>query len=84
MPWHQEPTKDVTSCDKLWGVQIRFDPQISEWGNPAGVETSQPMVNQIVIGGEPAELKHLSRRRKRKKFDFLSSGERTGKRPNQG
>ena len=20
MPWHQEPTKDVTSCDKLWGV----------------------------------------------------------------
>ena len=20
MPWHQEPKKDVTSCDKLWGV----------------------------------------------------------------
>ena len=19
MPWHQEPKKDVTSCDKLWG-----------------------------------------------------------------
>ncbi len=18
MPWHQEPTKDVISCDKLW------------------------------------------------------------------
>ena len=54
-------------------------------GNPVGVETVvNLMVNQIVIGGEPAELKHLSRRRKRKKFDFLSSGERTGKRPNQG
>ena len=20
MPWHQEPMKDVISCDKLWGV----------------------------------------------------------------
>ena len=20
MPWHQEPKKDVTSCDKLWGA----------------------------------------------------------------
>ena len=19
MPWHQEPMKDVTSCEKLWG-----------------------------------------------------------------
>ena len=24
MPWHWEPTKDVTSCDKLWlGANIR-------------------------------------------------------------
>ena len=24
MPWHQEPKKDVTSCDKLWvGANIR-------------------------------------------------------------
>ncbi len=35
MPWHQEPTKDVTSCDKLRGEeQISYDPEISEWGNP--------------------------------------------------
>ena len=34
----------------------------------------------IAIQREPGELKHLSTRRKRKKiFDFLSSGERTGK-----
>ena len=33
--------------------------------------------------GKPGELKHLSTRRKRKKFDFLSSGERKGKSPNQ-
>jgi hypothetical protein len=37
----------------------------------------------IVYGGEPGELKHLSNRRKRKKrIDFLSSGERKGKSPN--
>ena len=23
MPWHQEPKKDVTSCDKLWGAAHR-------------------------------------------------------------
>ena len=34
---------------------------------------------------EPGELKHLSTRRKRKKiFDFLSSGERKGKSLNHG
>ena len=38
----------------------------------------------IVMQGEPGELKHLSSRRKRKKvIDFLSSGERKGKSPNQ-
>ena len=38
----------------------------------------------ITYGGEPGELKHLSTRRKRKKFiDFQSSGERNGKRPNR-
>ena len=43
----------------------------------------------IAYGGEPGELKHLSSRRKRKKniserkIDFPSSGERTGKSPNQ-
>ena len=38
----------------------------------------------ITYGREPGELKHLSSRRKRKKiFDFQSSGERNGKSPNQ-
>jgi len=36
MPWHQEPKKDVTSCDKPWGAaHRRYYPRISEWGNPA-------------------------------------------------
>ena len=39
----------------------------------------------IGAGREPGELKHLSSRRKRKKiFDFQSSGERNGKSPNLG
>ena len=39
----------------------------------------------IGIQREPGELKHLSTRRKRKKiFDFLSSGERKGKSLNHG
>ena len=38
----------------------------------------------IAVRGEPGELKHLSTRRKRKKFiDFQSSGERNGKSPNR-
>ena len=27
--------KDVASCDKLGEPQAGFDPEISEWGNPA-------------------------------------------------
>ena len=38
----------------------------------------------IGMQGEPGELKHLSSRRKRKKiFDVLSSGERKGQSPNR-
>ena len=37
----------------------------------------------IAVRGEPGELKHLSTWRKRKKFDSVSSGERTRNRPNQ-
>ena len=43
-----------------------------------------PYSESIAVRGEPGELKHLSSRRKRKKiFDVLSSGERKGRSPNQ-
>ena len=43
-----------------------------------------PHTESIGMRGEPGELKHLSSRRKRKKlFDVLSSGERKGQSPNQ-
>ena len=47
-----------------------IDPWISEWGNPHRGKPVQPMVNKIVIGGEPPELKHLSRARKRNQPRF--------------
>ena len=43
---------------------MSYDPEISEWGNPArGVVSTYD--EYIVIRGEPPELKHLSRARKR-------------------
>ena len=40
MPRLLEAKKDVVSCEKLRDLQTRFDPQISEWDNPAGREAS--------------------------------------------
>ena len=37
MPWHRKSTKDAASCDKLrGGANGHYDPEVSEWGNPAG------------------------------------------------
>ena len=53
-------------------------------GEPTSSNVEVSIHEHIVYGREPGELKHLSTRRKRKKtIDFLSSGERTGKSPNQ-
>ncbi len=60
MPWHWEPKKDVTSCEKpRVGANIR-DPRISEWGNPAVVMRRHPQVKKIVCERGTGELKHLS------------------------
>ena len=65
MPWHQEPMKDATSCEKprgganiLRSVDIRM-------GKPGTAIPCQRAMNKIVVRGEPPELKHLSRARKR-------------------
>ena len=83
MPWHQEPKKDVTSCDKLRGGANNRRSGDFRMGKPGRAILCQRALNQIGVRGEPPELKHLSRARKRKKFDSVSSGERTRKRPNQ-
>ena len=52
----------------------RFPNVETRCGKPAS------RVNEhIVYAGKRGELNHLSNLRKRKKLDFLSSGERTGK-----
>ena len=83
MPWHWEPTKDVVSCDKLrgdasnlWSVDIRME-------QSAYVNMYASYTESIGIWGEPPELKHLSRARKRNQRDSVSSGERNRKRPNR-
>ena len=65
MPWHQEPMKDVISCDKLRGAVNELRSGDFRMGKPDTVNPYQPMLNQIGIGREPPELKHLSRARKR-------------------
>ena len=62
MPWHQEPMKDVISCDKLRGAANEQWSGDFRMGKPTA---RYPILNQIGIGGEPPELKHLSRARKR-------------------
>ena len=62
MPWHQEPMKDVISCDKLRGAANELRSGDFRMGKPTA---RYPAVNKIAAGGEPPELKHLSRARKR-------------------
>ena len=64
--------KDVGADDMFWGAGNQaFNPELSEWGNPAGVILCQDGLKLttfvVIIGpsGEPGELNHLSTRRKR-------------------
>ncbi len=47
-----------------------YDPAVSEWGNPPRSYSRYPI--DLSIGGERAELKYLSRHRKRNHRDSLS------------
>ena len=70
MPWHWEPKKDAVNCEKPRGAvskrYIRGYPN----GATRQMKVCQPVVNKIVTGGEPPELKHLSRARKRNQTRF--------------
>ena len=48
------PRKCAVSC------QTGFDPHESEWGNPAGVMSSDPSVSEVALGSKLRELNHLS------------------------
>jgi hypothetical protein len=70
---------------------VRFDPEISEWGNLVTLISHRffPKPDLRIIrevkkeDAIPGEVKHLSNRRKRKRIDSVSSGERKRKSPNR-
>ena len=65
MPWHWEPMKDVVNCDKLRGaVNRRYIRRFPNGATHIG-EAYVTYSKYIAIRGEPPELKHLSRARKR-------------------
>ena len=70
MPWHQEPMKDVVSCDKPWGAASRHRTMDFRMGKPGQSHVWSLAHEYIVYEREPGELKHLSSRRKRKKHRF--------------
>ena len=50
MPRRQKAMKDAVNCEKLRGVETGVDPEMSEWGNPAGVISRHPSVEFIDRG----------------------------------
>jgi hypothetical protein len=79
MPWYQEAMKEAEDCHKLreavkQAVIRRCPNGVTYLGRP------KIFVSEYIgYKGERPELKHLSRARKRKQSDSLSSGERKGK-----
>jgi hypothetical protein len=67
MPWDMKATKDVACLRK---VSVRwlatYDPGMSEWGNLICRNADCPA--PYGAGSEPAEVKHLSKRRKRERM----------------
>ena len=85
MPWHREPKKDATSCEKPRLAANKRYTRGCPNGETLMAKSHECYDEYIVITGEPAELKHLSRQRKRdQKRDSESSGERNRTRPNHG
>jgi hypothetical protein len=70
MPWHWKPMKDVAIYDKPRGDESSHRSGDFRMGKPAGAILQQLFVNQIANCGEPPELKHLSRARKRNQPRF--------------
>ena len=70
MPWHQEPKKDATSCDKPRGAAHKLRSVDFRMGKPGRAILCQRALNKIGVRREPSELKHLSRTRKRHQQRF--------------
>ena len=71
MPRHQEPKKDVISCDKLRvGANIHLSVDVRMRELKSEEKLIYLYVSKVAYKGERWELKHLSTNRKRKKNRF--------------
>ena len=70
MPWHWEPMKDAVNCEKPRGAVSRRYIRGYPNGATRQMQICQRILNKIGIRGEPPELKHLSRARKRNQPRF--------------
>ena len=70
MPWHQEPKKDVAIYEKPRGAESRRYIRGYPNGETRLGEAQSTYTESIGVGGEPPELKHLSRARKRNQPRF--------------
>ena len=84
MPWHRKPKKDVTSCEKLrGGANIRRSADIRMRELSRGNARLSPGEYIAWTKGTRGTETSKYPQEKKEKIDFLSSGERTGNRPNR-
>ena len=65
MPWHWEPMKDGANTDMPWGAVSKHRSMDFRMEQSGRSHVLSPYTEYIGIRGEPPELKHLSRARKR-------------------
>ena len=84
MPRRQPPKKDAASCEKPRGAASKLRSVDIRMGEPVQGNAWTPANESIVCkeGTRGTETSKYPEEEKTKR-DFLSSGERTGKRPNQ-
>ena len=70
MPWHQRPKKDAVSCEKLRGVASTHRSADVRMEQSGWIHIQSLHGESIAMWGEPPELKHLSRARKRNQTRF--------------
>ena len=70
MPWHQRPKKDAVSCEKLRGVASTHRSADVRMEQSGWFNNQSSYGKYIAVRGEPPELKHLSRARKRNQTRF--------------
>ena len=85
MPRHHTPKKDVASCEKPRGAASRQRTVDIRMGKPGGSNVPSS-VNESIVHEKGTRGTETSKypEEEKEKIDFLSSGERRGKRPNQG